>query len=388
MLSLLVTCIYSIIDLDKKIPREKTEKIEPKKNSFLKTIIQELGRIISTLGRSYRWNIVFVVALFIIIYIGILVTVSYLNVKKLALNCENLTTVKTPVVVIEEKTQPVIAIPKVEPENKKFANEDPINEEPECTKLPSWEEIVKEHFENGNVQEINSLINTDASDEEVARRHIYLARLYIANSKTTEAKQHFQQAEAKYPSYGNFLEIATFYYNQKEFQEAISYYKECLNYATSKQDSAIVLSNKGSALLQNSDSTEAYKSYRDALSKHLILLTEDRATHLRYIATIYYNLEILHGNNPKEYSKAVESYLEALKIWRELAASNSDDCPDVVATLVRLSIFYLNKGDSKNLSLQYAKEAKEEALSCNPSPVIEEYINKANQIIEICNNRK
>jgi len=283
--------------------------------------------------------------------------------------------------IFKKKEKPTFKIVLPPETLRKFADET-LSEENELLKktvsnleeelarkdLPAWEQVVKTHLEKGELQKAIESINTDASDEEAAQKHIRKAQLYIANFQFTEAEQHYLQAAAIFPSYGNNLTVADFYYDLNKFHEAIAYYQKCLNFTTSPKKRADVMNNMGNAQWNNNAYPAAEASYQEALKIYKELAAKNPDAYLPDVAMTLNNLGVLYWNQNK-YPAAEASYQEALKIRRELAAKNPDAyLPDVAMTLNNLGGLYQNqnKYPAAEASYQEALKIYKELAAKNP----------------------
>ena len=208
--------------------------------------------------------------------------------------------------------------------------------------LPSWKRIVRNHIEKGELKKAIESIDIHTGDEEAAQKHIYKAELYASNFQFDEAEQHYIQAIIIFPSYDNYFEIASFYYDLNKFTEAMECYKHCLNLTNLPEEKANVLNNMGLVQQKNNDYSEAELSYEEALKIRRKLAEENPRAYLPKIAMTLNNLAVLH-RNINEYPKAFEEYEEALKIYKKLAKENPKAfLPDLAMTLNNLANLHWN----------------------------------------------
>ena len=235
---------------------------------------------------------------------------------------------------------------------------DSLNKELSRKDLSMWEQDVKDYLEKGELQKAIESIDTDAGDEEAARKHIRKAQLYIVNFQFTEAEQHYKKAVVVFPSYDNNFAIARFYDDLNKFPEAIAYYSHCLSFATSPQEKATVFSNMGSVQWKNNAYREAEASLKEALKIRRELAVKNRNAYLPDVATTLNNLGNLYYSK-KEYSEAETSYKEALRIRRELAVKNRDVyLPYVAGTLNNLGNLHQSKKEYSEAKVSYEEALK------------------------------
>ncbi|MCL1849810.1 MAG: tetratricopeptide repeat protein [Bacteroidetes bacterium] len=239
-----------------------------------------------------------------------------------------------------------------------------LKEELARKNIPTWEQTVKDYLEEDELQKAIESIDTNASDEESAQKHIRKAQLYITNFQFAEAEQHYKQAVAILPSYHNNYAIADFYYNLNRFPEAIVYYTHCLRLATSPEDRAVVLHNLGLAQHGNNNYSaaeisfnEALKTFNGSLNLFKVWGIKNSEEYLSAVATTLNNLGALQRGK-HDYLKAEEYYNEALKIQKELAKKNDEKyLPDIVYTLNNIGHLQNNKHEYSK-----AEESYKEAL--------------------------
>jgi len=220
----------------------------------------------------------------------------------------------------------------------------------------------------GKIEEAINSVDTDAADEEAAKRHIFKAELFIDDFQFPQAERHYLQAATIYPSYDNNRAIAEFYYNLNKFHEALAYYQKCLTHAATPQERAGVLNDMGNAQYKNNAYPEAEASYQEALKIHKGLAEKNPDAYLPNVATTLNNLGNLQSDQ-KEYSKAEASYREALKIRRELAKKNPDAyLLGVAMTLNNMGGLLWNKKEYPQAEASYreALETYKEIAEKNP----------------------
>ena len=294
--------------------------------------------------------------------------------------------------------------------------------------LPRWDRVVKDYLAKGEVEKAIESLDTDASDEDAAYKHIRKAELYIIKFQFVEAEWEYMRAVRIFPSFKTNFEIGLFYQKLNRFNESIGFYNICLNLATKPDERARAIHNLGLLQANKNENKEALDCYTEALKIYRDLAKKYPEVYRPYVATTLNNLGILHRNN-NDYKEALDCYTEALKTYRDLAKKKPEayrpdvsmtlnnlgilhantnankealDCftealeiyrdlavknpdvyrPDVARTLVNLSLLYKYNEPDRDLSLKYAREAEEVIRMCKETPFTIMLLNIARGIIE------
>jgi len=226
--------------------------------------------------------------------------------------------------------------------------------------LMSWDIIVKECLEKGDLKKAIASIDTDASDEETAQKHIRKAQLYILNFQFTEAELHYKQAVTIFPSFETNIEIAKFYSNLNRFNESITYYNKCLTHTDLPQDRALVLNNLGNLKSDIDAYPEAEALFKEALEirRNLSENNINNYTFLSDVAGTLNNLGLLQ-RTIYALDESEVSFKEALKIQIELSKKNRDlFLSDLAGTLDNLASVQSNKCNYSDAQVSIKKALK------------------------------
>ena len=146
---------------------------------------------------------------------------------------------------------------------------------------------------------------------------------------------------------------------------------------------AIPLNNLASLHRAKNEFPTAEAAYVEALKIYRDLAEATPPTYLPYVATTLNNLAVLHRAK-NEFPKAEAAYGEALEIYRDLAEVNPQTyLPDVAMTALNLSIFYWRSCPDQEKSLALAKETIVSAWPfVERLPAAADYVRESMQIIE------
>jgi tetratricopeptide (TPR) repeat protein len=234
--------------------------------------------------------------------------------------------------------------------------------------LPDYEQAVKQYVEEGDYAKAIESIDTDAADSRAAERHLFKAKLLIADNRFAEAETHYRRVVEILPSYDNNFAMAGFYYDLNRFNEAEAYYNICLTKAKSEEERAKVLNRLGNNQSNNCDYVNAEKSYTEALEIRRELAEKNPQAYNPDVAMTLNNLGLLQANILK-HEEAKESYKEALEIYTDLAENNPQAySPDVAMTLNNLGILQANiqKHEEAEKSFTEALEINRDLAKNNP----------------------
>ncbi|MDR2652934.1 MAG: tetratricopeptide repeat protein [Prevotellaceae bacterium] len=236
--------------------------------------------------------------------------------------------------------------------------------------------LYKKAFEllmNGNLDDALAKLNEAKLDENEKKLKAAEAKLEadkkntaavrILKAQMLELKYDFENAEANYlkslsifPSLENNFKIAYFYYKLNEFKKAEIYYVNCLVLVETEGEKAAVLHNLGPLQHKIKNYSQAKDSYLEALKIYRNLADVNPKAYLPDVAGMLNNLGVLQ-NDIKDYPQAESCYQDALKIWRELAAANPQAClPDLAMTLINLGVLQ-NDMNEYSKAEAYYKEA-------------------------------
>jgi len=246
------------------------------------------------------------------------------------------------------------------------------------------------------IEEAIKSVKIVAVGEEAAKRHIFLAELYIDNFQFYEAEQHFIKAVSIYPSPKNYYAAAGFFSIMGNSNKAIEYFnytlkKEAYYHDYIKEDKRslkdeeiymyyqvrkeefyymyllkkidlyyMYLTKKENVFAQSPCIyfSESESSYKDSLEIRRILAVVSPQEYLPKVASTLNNLAKLHSDIGNSLI-AFEEYDEALEIFRSLSVSNPQAyLPDDVQSLNNLAKLHSDTGNSL-IALEEYKEALE-----------------------------
>jgi len=233
-----------------------------------------------------------------------------------------------------------------------------LNEELNRKNLPQWEQDIKYYLAKGEIENAIESLDTDASDEEAAQKHIRKAELHIITFQFAQAEKHYNLAVSIFPSYNTNFEIARFYYYLKRFNESILFYNNCLNTAIKPNEIASTLNDLGLLHADTNSPKEAFQSYTEALKIYMDIAKNNPSAYLPCVAGTLNNLGSLQSKYPYFPKESFQSYTEALKIFKHFAEKNPEAYrPDVAMTLTNLGNLQSNFFDSHKEAFQSYTEA-------------------------------
>ncbi|MCG8332216.1 MAG: tetratricopeptide repeat protein, partial [Chitinophagales bacterium] len=151
-----------------------------------------------------------------------------------------------------------------------------------------------------------------------------------------ELNECYDLAAEIFSNWNNNLEAANHFKFINDFDKARNYYHICLQRATSDYEKATTLNNLAVLQWAKNEYSKAEQSYDEALGIYRELAETNPQTYLPYVAMTLNNLGNLQRAQ-NEYSKAEQSYQEALGIRRQLAETNPQTyLPYVAMTLNNL----------------------------------------------------
>lgn len=173
---------------------------------------------------------------------------------------------------------------------------------------------------NGEYAKAIEQLETDAADaQEAVDRHVFKAKLCIADCRFKEAEVFYRKSVTIAPSVDNFTNAAMFYYELRKYKEAKRCYENCLELDMPDPERALILYHLGMVYSEVRQMSEAKTIYKEALILMRELAVEApeifavRLMHvLDHLGEIY--------RHTKEFDKAKECHTEALTMHRELAA--------------------------------------------------------------------
>ena len=262
--------------------------------------------------------------------------------------------------------------------------------------LPDHQRHALELCAVGKMEEAIASVHTDASNQEAAGRHLFLAELLIDASRFDEAEQHYLKAVTIFPSYDNHLAAGHFYASlshpffpsRHQCLKALQYYKRCLSLAGSPEQKARVLNKLGRLHNDLHKYTKALKSYKKALKIYRQLAEEDPQAYLPYAVKVFDHLVSFHRVH-NAFSKVWKTSEEVLRTYRQLAEGNPQAyLPNVAKALTDLAFFYLCERPNQKWSLRYANEAIEVLGKCNDTPFVRNQLKNAKEMIEQWNQKQ
>jgi tetratricopeptide (TPR) repeat protein len=211
-------------------------------------------------------------------------------------------------------------------------------------------------FTQGKLDEALVLLDNAALekiDKANADTRILKAQLLELKYDFENAAANYLKAAAIFPSFDNNLLVANFYYNLKQFNEAETYYTQCLTLAKKPEEKAAVLNNLGALQSNRNEYKQAEASFQEALKIQRDLAAVNPQTYLPDVAMTLNNLGNLQRVR-NENAQAEASYQEALKISRDLAAVNPQTyLPDMAMTLNNLGILQSDRNENAQAEASY-----------------------------------
>jgi tetratricopeptide (TPR) repeat protein len=204
--------------------------------------------------------------------------------------------------------------------------------------------------------EQNRLLNSDKQQQ--ADAWLLRADLLIDENKWDEdLNQCYDAAVEVQPSWRNFIVAGNHYSFLNNFEYAHLYFQKALLGAGSDSEKATTLNNLGNLQTDKNEYEKAEESYEEALRLYRELAATNPKTYGPDVAMTLNNLGTL-SRDKNEYEKAEESYEEALELYRELASTNPETYrPNLAMTLNNLGNLQSDKNEYEK-----AEESYEEAL--------------------------
>ena len=127
----------------------------------------------------------------------------------------------------------------------------------------------------------------------------------------------------------------------------------------------------------------AEKEYQEALKNYRDLAATNPDAYLPYVATTLNNLANLHADT-NQLEPAEKEYQEALKIRRELAAKNPDVyLPDLAMTLYNMALLYIKKEKLETAETMAQESLEKYKIMAELShAAFGPYVEKAEQLLE------
>ena len=183
--------------------------------------------------------------------------------------------------------------------------------------------------------------------------------------------EYFERSINAKATEDNMFEYALFLQNHNRLGQAELWYQKYLDEFArcDKAECAMTLNNLANVHTAKNELAKAEGEYVEALAIYRELAAINPAAYLPFVATTLNNLASLHRNK-NELAKAEGEYVKALVIYRELAAVNPVAyLPLVATTLNNLAILHRNKNELAKAEAEYveALAIRRELAAVNPA---------------------
>ena len=181
----------------------------------------------------------------------------------------------------------------------------------------------------------------------------------------------YEQSIRSYMHFVNLFEYAYFLQQHNQHNEAERYYQEAMKRFGRELDAptrAMTLNNLGNLQKNMNEFGDALESYKEALEIYRKLDQSNPQTYLPYVARTLNNLGNLQSDK-NEFEDAQKSYKEALEIYRKLDQSNPQTyLPNVARTLNNLGNLQRKKNEFEDALKSYkeALKIRRELAQSNP----------------------
>jgi len=210
--------------------------------------------------------------------------------------------------------------------------------------------------------------DVDKAKQQAAQDQINIG-LIAQYTDPAKAESAFNKAIEYLPDWNSYHSAGYYYQYVNAFEKAASLYQQALRLAGDKEERAMTLNNLGVLQSARQDYGGAERSYVEALKIRRELARTNPSVYQPYVAGTLNNLGILQRAR-QDYGGAERSYVEALRIYRELARANpSVYQPDVAMTLNNLGNLQRARQDYGGAERSYVEALKiyRELARTNPS---------------------
>jgi len=210
--------------------------------------------------------------------------------------------------------------------------------------------------------------DVDKAKKQAAQDQINIG-LIAQYTDPAKAESAFNKAIEYWPDWNSYHSAGYYYQFVNAFDKAASLYQQALRLAGDKEERAMTLNNLGVLQRARQDNGGAERSYVEALKIYRELARSNPSVYQPDVAMTLNNLGVLQRAR-QDYGGAERSYVEALKIRRELARSNpSVYQPDVAMTLNNLGNLQSDRQDNGGAERSYVEALKiyKELARSNPS---------------------
>ncbi|MEM8898185.1 MAG: DUF3856 domain-containing protein [Bacteroidota bacterium] len=187
-----------------------------------------------------------------------------------------------------------------------------------------------EELENSIEQEIESLISA--------------ADIAITIFQFDKAQNYYEKAvEADPANYGNYLTLCTFLFDQTQSRILLDHARKMIEIAKDEIEKSTALIYLGNASVGQNRYTEAIDSFQEALRIYRKLTKENPQKYESDVALTLNNLGNVYTNLNRYTGEAIASFQEALRIYRKLAKENPQKYEsDVASTLNNQGLAYVD----------------------------------------------
>ena len=218
--------------------------------------------------------------------------------------------------------------------------------------MPLIMEIKEYYYTKGTEATIDFLSSKERLSQREQKRkslsleYIILAKLHIEKNQLNKAKENFEEAIQLFFNYGNVLEYtkflgySTFFNSKNKYQKAIALLEQLLKEKLSEGNRAEVFNNLAGLYLKTNRDSLAQRFYIESLKFKMNLVENNNIS----IAIIFANLGFSYRKT-EAFKKAEESFLKALKIYKNFNKKYSKNISQILNELASLYYMKFNKAD-------------------------------------------